>query len=855
MTSTLRRALAMLLAAMMLVSCAVVFAGCDNNDTPDTSVDNNDENVDNGNEENVGGEGEGDPEVEPTYTYNASASVFPTLWNPHTYQTATDAIPLDYTSVGFYTFDYNETLDGYKLVPEMATGEPVDVTADYVGEEWGIAKGDKAKAWKIVLRDDMKWNDGTPITAHDFVKSAELLLNPLANNYRADSLYSGSMVIHNAKNYFYAGKYAYTPMIDYGYAAVADLTVGEDGAYDTADGDLWFNLNDGVSWSSNSLADYYNAGYAPYMTKDGVDLYATVLQANADEDGWVPVTAEVADALMFIVAQLHGYADADAYAVDAGDYAYTEWNEFIQIGATYPEMTMDQVGVKALSDTELVLIMDKELEGFYLLYSLTGSWLVKTDLYESLITVTDGVYNCTYGTSVETTPSYGPYVLTTFQADKQMVFEQNPNWYGYTAYPGCYQTTHIVYDYVETAATRLELFLQGKLDGYGLDAADMQDYAKSEHTYYTTGDSTFFIALNPDLDALTAEQANAGDNKNKTILTIPEFRMALSFALNRAEFCLATSPTNNAAFGAYSSIIISDPDNGVAYRTTEQAKDVLVEFWGLADEVGEGKLYADKDEAIESITGYNLEMGKQYFDLAYDKAIEAGLMDADDVVEIKIGLLSATSNFYNNGYDFLVNNYTEAVKGTKLEGKLTFTKDDTIGNGFSDALKSNKVDMLFGVGWTGSALDPYGLMEAYTSPNYQYDPSWDTTAEMLTININGVDQTASVYDWTYIMVGTPATIVDAEGNETTYSCGTADGDPETRLDILAALEGAILRTYDMIPIMDDSSASLKGMQIQYYTEEYIYGVGRGGIKYQTYNYTDAEWEAFVAENGGTLNYK
>ena len=45
------------------------------------------------------------------------------------------------------------------------------------------------------------------------------------------------------------------------------------------------------------------------------------------------------------------------------------------------------------------------------------------------------------------------------------------------------------------------------------------------------------------------------------------------------------------------------------------------------------------------------------------------------------------------------------------------------------------------------------------------------------------------------------------------------------------------------------------MQINYYTEEYVYGVGRGGIKYMTYNYTDAEWDAYVADNGGILNYK
>ncbi|MFR2047734.1 MAG: hypothetical protein ACLS3U_07360 [Lachnospiraceae bacterium] len=48
--------------------------------------------------------------------------------------------------------------------------------------------------------------------------------------------------------------------------------------------------------------------------------------------------------------------------------------------------------------------------------------------------------------------------------------------------------------------------------------------------------------------------------------------------------------------------------------------------------------------------------------------------------------------------------YTEGSKGTSLEGKLTFSVDDTLGNGFSEALRSQQVDLLFGVGWTGAAL-------------------------------------------------------------------------------------------------------------------------------------------------------
>jgi hypothetical protein len=32
-------------------------------------------------------------------------------------------------------------------------------------------------------------------------------------------------------------------------------------------------------------------------------------------------------------------------------------------------------------------------------------------------------------------------------------------------------------------------------------------------------------------------------------------------------------------------------------------------------------------------------------------------------------------------------------------------------------------------------------------------------------------------------------------------------------------------------------------------------MGFGGVKYYTYNYDDAQWDEFVASQGGTLNYK
>ena len=482
---------------------------------------------------------------------------------------------------------------------------------------------------------------------------------------------------------------------------------------------------------------------------------------------------------------------------------------------TYPELSFDKVGIKAISDTEIVYILDQELKGFYLKYSLPG-FLVKSSLYDSLASESGGVYTNSYGTNASNTPSYGAYKLTYFQKNKSFKLEKNSNWWGFTSgeMADLYQTTNVNVIRVANAATRLQMFLSGQLDSYSLTVNDMDEYQMSDYTYYTTGESTFFMALNPNFEALEEKQAAAGENINKTILTIPAFRQALSFALDRAKFALATSPTNNAAFAAFSSTIVANPETGETYRATEQAKDAVLAFWGLADDVGEGKRYETKDEALASITGYDLAGAKVLFDAAYDKAIADGLMDADDVIEIKIGLPSATSAFYNKGYDFLVNNYTEAVKGTKLEGKLTFSKDDTIGNGFGDALRNNQVDLLFGVGFTGSALNPYGLVSVYSGndESLRYDKGTDTSKINVDVVVEGLVEgktnfTASMDAWTKLLEGKKITITET-GTTNTYEVTVDSEDYATKLPILAAVEKAVLEQYNMIPLIDDSSASL-----------------------------------------------
>lgn len=788
------------------------------------------------------------------YTYNTYLTTFPSMWNPHDYETSTESEILGYTTVGFYTFDYNETKDGFVIVPEMAAAMPVDVSENYVGEEWGIEEEEKSRAWRIQLRDDLKWEDGTPITAHDFVESAKRLLNPVALNHRADSLYSGNLEIVNAKNYFYSG--TMQP-----FAASDVYTV-----YSTElDSLLTFTLGAPSASNNNSEcamrtmmgfpASYNAADCAAYLINKYLNGSAFTAAAAAAMEGKT-------------LAEIKADPVLAAAWTDLIGWWQTEPNEelhFFLADDEFPITEWDQVGIKAVSDTDLDLILASDLDGFYLNYALgTDLGLVHIPTYDACETIDPetGLYRNTYGTSVETFKSFGPYKLTTFIMDQQIVLERNDNWYGYSdsAREGQFQTTRVVYDCIKNPETALQAFLQGKLISKGLEAKNINDYVGSERLYYTNGASTWFIALNPNEKAFAEWEADH-PGYDKSILTMKEFRMALSFSLNRTDFIKALDPVGSIGLALYNNMICSDPENGGMYRNEDAAKDVILEFWGVSqDDIGEGKMFANKDEAIESIKGYNLAGAKELFNQAYDNAVAAGIYDGNETIQICVGIPSLEVTFYSQGFEFLKNNYTDAVKGTKLEGKLEFVMDSTVGDNFGKALRTNQVDMLFGVGWNGSSLDPYGLIEAYTTVNYQYDPSWDTSEAMMDFVINDVTYTASVLAWTNAINGTEVDIVSADGETTKkYSCGTSDakGNPEKsaeRIRLLAAIEGAVLRNYDMIPTHNQATASLLSYKVNYGTEEYVYGVGRGGIQYMTYNYTDAEWDEYVKSQGGILKY-
>lgn len=805
---------------------------------------------------------------EGDFVYKDWVGTLATNWNPLTYQVSDDGYPISFVSSGMYELWFNDELNpkegkdpykGFVVMPEMAAELPVDITAQVKAEhpEYGIPESaTEGFAYSIKLNPDACFADGTPITADTWVKSMELLLRPELNNYRAPDYYDrGDFRIAGARAYNNAGKTTYTDNSDgdvftYG---VADLVKGADGQYATPDGKLvYIGLDFALEWLGGDTLKFYADNYGTYFDLTNWET----LIGMADDSGLIPLTDENL-ALFTPVIATAAWGETEANA----PYYFAYVNE------SYPEDLAYEgtVGVWAADDYELIVVLENAMSGFYLYINL-GGWLVDPVLYESCLTEKDGIWTCTYNTSVETSNSYGPYKVSEYQTDKYMRFVRNENWWGYTdgkhiykdpvdgkIYP-MYQTSEIYTQVVAEASTAKLMFMAGELMTYGLQAADYATLKNSDYAYTTPAETIFCLIMNGHLESIQTREAAADFDKATTDLetmTVDSFRRAMALVYDKNLLCEVISPSRTAGLGILGSTYVYDVENALYYRETEQAKKVLCDFYSVnvAD-------YATLDDAVASITGYNPEGAKELFKQAFTDALAAGYITdvdgdgkSDQTVTMEYSL-SASDSFQTSLVNFLNDYANEAAKGTPFEGKLLIKESPAYGNDWSKMIKTGMADCVLG-GFSGSNLNPFATMASYLNPSSSFDGAWnDTTKVPMTLNIDGKDITMSVMQWCDCVNGTTITVDGVD-----YNYGEGQADTDTRLNILAALEGSIMKTYNHIPMIQNQGTSLLTQQAYYVTEDYnpILG-GRGGIQYLKYEYNEADWAAYVAAQGGELKY-
>ena len=778
------------------------------------------------------------------HTYKTYTAVSPSNWNELTYEDNNDTQIMSYIGSSFFDYDFKfdengEIVPGEFVMKYAAATKLEDVSANYVGTEWNVPEGGKGYAYKITLREDLKWEDGTKIKAEDFVYTMQQQLDPLFQNYRADSFYVGATIIANAMGYAKQGQ---TVMEDNSatgmYAAVTDLVKGADGVYTQPDGKVvYFALNTPLSWCSGDTV----ADCAGYLDKTSYEA----LVALADENGYVPVT----DDTIALVTKLINTPDWGNEPAENVPY-------YMVYDYTYPEMDFSKVGI-FVGDTEyeIILVLEKSLTllkedgslSYQAAYNMASLPLVHKETYEACkIAPAEGtsLWTSNYNSSVETTKSWGPYKLESFQSGTQYVLVKNDKWYGYGLKENkdLYQTDRVVCDTIDEWNAAWLKFLAGEIDSIGIDVSVADDYKGSDRAYFTPDDYVQSLQLQSNVEQLKAREEKG---INKSILAYKDFRMALSLGINRADFATKTTTSSKEGFGLFNSMHYYDVENGGVFRNTDEAKQVLCNVYGV-----DVSKYANIDEAAASITGYNLDLAREKLTSAYNEALAAGDIKADDIVKLTFGT-STINEVVQRRYDYIANAWKEMAVGTPLEGRIEVELKD-FATAWATDFRAGAYDICMG-GWTGAAWDPGYFLLAYLDPGYMYSQAWDTSSQEMTFTMKGVGEngaditeTMSLMDWYNCLNG-------ASGAKYDWSATALE--QSQRLQLIAALEEQVLGIYYTVPLYNNFAASLLSYKVDYITYEYNTFMAYGGFKYMTYNFDDAEWAKEVEAQGGELNYK
>ena len=825
--------------------------------------------------------------------YNTTTSVMPSNWNGLTYADNNDTQIMSYIGSSFFDYDYKfENDEKYNadgsinkdaIVPGAyttnysAATKLEDVTSS-VDAKWGYTDEQKAEggyAWKITLRDDLKWDDGTAITAEDFEWTMQQVLDPKFMNFRANTYYD-TLRIKNAKEYFFSGAPIYAPIVPaYGEGETPDYSFEIEGA------EVYLNVDTtGMTLAGYSLTDLITN----YVGSDEAVAALKVIADAANEYGYTLITAENMDA----AKELIGYAlmpfGMDWGAMDEAAQTELFKETLFYISGYGDEVAWETVGVYAIpEENAIVVCMDINFEflredgslSVWAPYYFSSLPLVHKAKYDAArIEPAEGatLWTSKYNSSLETTASWGPYKLVEFEAGSHYRLEKNENWYGWNMeeYKNQYNVTAINCRAVEEFSPKWLGFLSGEYDDASLQTENVGEYLDSKYVYFTsTSTGTFGMQLFSDLDTLKASKNNNG------ILAIQEFRHAFNLAINRSDVVEKIWPGSSVpCFGlvnvAYYYDIENAPnlDDGGQYRNTKLAKEGILRAYGFV-QANDGTWSSgalsglSTDDAYEALTGYNPELAKQKMQEAIDILLadpEKYGYDSSKNITLVYGS-STDSDKQRFRATYLQNLLDDLTKGTALEDKIDVVFDASAGDQWAEAFRTGQTQIGFGYGFSGNAFNPVDIIGAFVNPDdsLNYHMYWDTSKIDMTLTMPEVDGedyegegetiTMSIQNWYFCLNG----LAETEAQAKTYNWDAGYAPAEARLTILSALEEVTIKESRSVMLIADGGGSFLGAKFSYFSDVENVFMGFGGIRYMEVKYTDAEWAEFVKANKNDLS--
>lgn len=812
-------------------------------------------------------------------SYNTYTSVMPSNWNEFTYSDNNDTQIMNYIVSSFFDFDYDfggienkynadGTINADNIVPGSfvtvysAATKLEDVTSS-VDAKWGYTQEQKAEggyAWKITLRDDLKWDDGTKIDASDFVYSMQAQLDPAFMNFRANTYYQTLKVL-NARDYFYKNqKVIYNTIGSMGYESNADAIAANAEIYvnvcqffmDLAELDLsefvdpngnkipqWIKLGDKTQYDDPAA---WGTKDADPLTVDDVwgyinptdGVYASYAEVGGDFETWLGIGVKNENTAV-------EFSDVGMYKVD-GENAFV-----ICLGKSY-EFLKEDLTLSYLSA-----------------YYMSSLPLVKKDLYESCKVAPEAgstLWTTTYNSSLATTASWGPYKLVEFQSGKSYKLVRNDYWYGYNMnlYKNQYNVTTINCEKVTEPQTAWMKFLAGEVDDGSLTTDNIKEYLNSKYVTWVPETGTYGMQVYGNKTKLAAS------GNNNAILAIDEFRQALSLSLNRSDVVEKIWPGSAlACYGVMNNMYYYDVINGGKYRESVQAKEGLLRAYGYTQDAdglwSSGTLTGmELDEAYSTLSGYDVDLAKQKLAQAIAILESDSSYNYDPSKDIKIIYGASSDNAkQRERMAYLQGVVDKLCEGSKLAGKIKFVFDSSAEQQWAEAFRSGQTQVFFGAGFSGNPFNPFDIIGSFVDPgdDLNYHQYWDTTKVDMTLTLPAGDYeaagqtiTMSLQNWYFCLNGYAS---EYETAQYKYNWDAGKCPAEVRLTILAALEEQVLKKSYSIMLIAGYTGSFTSAKFNYISYDYNTFMSFGGLRYATINYTDAEWDAYVESKGNDLS--
>ena len=425
---------------------------------------------------------------------------------------------------------------------------------------------------------------------------------------------------------------------------------------------------------------------------------------------------------------------------DFGDIE-AKWDEFV---------AADKIGVKTGFDTEndchyLDIELINAIDSFTAMYTLSSS--LTSPLPKELFVGPNAIETSPntlkekakiYGTFnnggnnkiLDYTLCLGPYTLSTWNKNSEIVFARNDGWFETPAKGGNrYKIPGVYYRQVDTSEDTEANWKQleaHNLDSAGVPSSKVETWRNAENVYATKGDATFKLNVNSctqeQWDKLFGKKGTISPNSNwdvKPWMSNDDFLDGLFYSIDREQFASkrGVTPSVNYFSDAYQ---MRNSKGGSAYNQTQAHKDAVK---GYAEDYG-----YNFDKATDCFRNAVKQLSEQ------EGGIVLGTKENPTVINIEICWMYTTDKkeYGNDIKAYFERAFNDdSVCGGRV--KLEVLQDHVTNweDVYNERMMKGQFDLGFGA-ISGNTYNPLNFLEVLKSDNSSgFTLNWGTDTSVV----------------------------------------------------------------------------------------------------------------------------